>query len=73
MTFTDINGTNNLEIFVFGNEERVLVPRVTITWVKGPPARRPEHEYHDGHRGALRPAMTKYPRHKYFPAGTPHT
>jgi N-acetyl-gamma-glutamyl-phosphate reductase len=25
MTFTDCNGTNNLEIFVFGNEERVLL------------------------------------------------
>ena len=25
MTFTDCNGTNNLEIFVFGNEERILL------------------------------------------------
>jgi N-acetyl-gamma-glutamyl-phosphate reductase len=25
LTFTDCNGTNNLEIFVFGNEERILV------------------------------------------------
>ncbi|MBN1691919.1 MAG: N-acetyl-gamma-glutamyl-phosphate reductase [Dehalococcoidales bacterium] len=25
LTFTDCNGTNNLEIFVFGNEDRVLV------------------------------------------------
>ena len=25
MTFTDCNGTNNLEIFVFGNDERILL------------------------------------------------
>lgn len=25
MTFTDCNGTNNLEIFVFGNEDRILL------------------------------------------------
>jgi N-acetyl-gamma-glutamyl-phosphate reductase len=25
LTFTDCNGTNNLEIFVFGNEERILL------------------------------------------------
>ena len=25
LTFTDCNGTNNLEIFVFGNEDRVLL------------------------------------------------
>ena len=25
MTFTDCNGTNNLDIFVFGNEERILL------------------------------------------------
>jgi N-acetyl-gamma-glutamyl-phosphate reductase len=25
MTFTDCNDTNNLEIFVFGNEERILL------------------------------------------------
>ncbi len=25
MTFTDCNGTNNLDIFVFGGEDRVLI------------------------------------------------
>lgn len=25
LTFTDCNGTNNLEIFVFGNKDRILL------------------------------------------------
>ena len=25
LTFTDCNGTNNLEIFVFGNDDRILI------------------------------------------------
>jgi len=37
MTFTDCNDTNNLEIFVFGGSDRVLVSARFDNLGKGPP------------------------------------